>query len=1273
MKKLWHLLAVVLLLLPFSAVLAQTDTIKIDFGSASNVTVSPWNNLTSGTGEGAILNLLNEKNLKTPMGVSVYDRFSGVNTTGTSTPDAAIGFPATSTADSYFGSNGDQPTGGMLFTGLDPAKTFTFKIMASRTSVTDIREAKYKFIGAVKDSVNLDASNNTANVAEITVTPAADGTIDLIVSPSENNTNSAGYYYLGALMMIYAEEAALPAAIEITAPNGGEELLVGNLYDLSWTNTNLTDDIELSYSADNGSTWNVITTVSPDVESYSWTVPTEASEQCLFKVTSGSVSDQSDAVFTIRSGNDVIMIDFGDKATVSADPWNNLTSTTGEGEIVNLKNSRNLKTPMSVSVYDRFTGINTGGTTTPDGSIAFPESATRDSYFGSTAEFSGTTQPTGSMLFTGLNPAKTYTFEVFASRSATDNREAKYKFIGAVKDSIYLNPSNNTSLVASLAVQPATDGTIDLVVSPGENNNNSSGFYYLGALKMTYDFEDVLPPAIELTTPNGGEQLFNGNLYDITWVNTNLVADIDLSYSTDNGLSWTAIETVSKSLETYSWTVPDDISDECLVKVSSGDVSDVSDAVFSMLSGNDMIMIDFGDASTASAAPWNNLTSTTGGGELTMLKNSRNLYTGIGVNVYDSFTGINTGGTTAPDAAVEVPVTAAQDNYYGNVTEWSGVIEPTGGMLFTGLNPDKTYTFKIFASRMSVSDNRETKYIFTGLVKDSVYLDAANNTANIAEFALQPAADGTIDLTVAPGENNTNSPYHFYYLGSLRMIYEFEDALPASLTVEAPNGNEVWVGGTTKTITWSSINVKEDISVSYSTDNGASWNAIATVASDQVSVDWTLPVLQSTECLVKVAAGSAEDVSDALFTIQDPSLGSITLVAPNGDENWLSGSDHMITWTSTALTEDIVIEFSSDNGSNWSDVATVAASDLSYDWTVPEVVSSECLVKITSGSFSDVSLSTFNVIEPVCTNTIVVLGSSTAYGSGATPIDSSWVNKYKKALKNIAQDYTVVNLALGGYTTFQILPTGTSMPDGITETIDVNRNLTKALTYNPYAIIINMPSNDATKNYGVDLQLDNYDIIVNEANANGIQVWIATTQPRNFSAASQIQIQVDMKDTLMAIYGDNCIDFWTGLADADGWIEDAYDSGDGVHLNNAGHDLIYHRVLDKAIETLACVEPDAVFPYYGNSDEISVFPNPFNDYSTIRFETLSAGTAEVRFFDLTGREVGVIEETIGFGGTHTINFTSGQIASSSSMLTGVLSIEDENGNRQYTFKIVHNK
>ena len=519
---------------------------------------------------------------------------------------------------------------------------------------------------------------------------------------------------------------------------------------------------------------------------------------------------------------------------------------------------------------------------------------------------------------------------------------------------------------------------------------------------------------------------------------------------------------------------------------------------------SDTILFDFGAQLTASTEPWNNMTDVAGAGQIAQLKNTRNLYTTMGVNVYDRFTGINESGTTTPDAGLGLPSRATRDNYYGNVAEWAGLIEPTAGIQITGLDTAKQFTFEIFASRMGVSDNRETKYKFNGLTVDSVYLDAANNTNTSVTTTLKPGEDGTIDLVVAPGENNTNS-YNFYYLGALKMIYEQEAALPAEISLNEPNGDEVWLAESSQIISWNSINLIDSINISYSTDNGISWTPIQTVGSSQKSIQWIVPNEYSYQCLISVTSDTASDVSNDVFSIVDPTTQILSLTSPVGGENWIIGESKNITWNSNNLSDSIHIEFSTDNGSSWESIATVEKTEITYLWIVPNITSSQCLVRVTSGTNTDVCLTNFTTLEAACTNTIVVLGSSTAYGTGPSPIDSSWVNRYSAALTSVNSDFNVVNLALGGYTSYQILPTGTPVDSEINESIDVNRNITKALSYSPYAVIVNMPSNDANKYYSVENQIKNFNRIVDTANTYGVKVWIATSQPRNFSDPIQIQ------------------------------------------------------------------------------------------------------------------------------------------------------------------------
>ncbi len=194
---------------------------------------------------------------------------------------------------------------------------------------------------------------------------------------------------------------------------------------------------------------------------------------------------------------------------------------------------------------------------------------------------------------------------------------------------------------------------------------------------------------------------------------------------------------------------------------------------------------------------------------------------------------------------------------------------------------------------------------------------------------------------------------------------------------------------------------------------------------------------------------------------------------------------------------------------------------------------------------------------------IVVLGSSTAAGTGPSSSDSTWVNRYRKYLQKINPANQVTNLAQGGTTTYEIMPDWFVAPPGRRVT-NPARNVTQAISISADAIVINMPSNDAALGYSVAEQLFNFNTIVASADSAGIPVWVCTTQPRNFSA-TQIQVQMDVRDSVLAIYGNKAIDFWTTIANTTGTIDSLYDSNDGVHLNDAGHRILFQRVRDKNI------------------------------------------------------------------------------------------------------------
>jgi flagellar hook assembly protein FlgD len=94
---------------------------------------------------------------------------------------------------------------------------------------------------------------------------------------------------------------------------------------------------------------------------------------------------------------------------------------------------------------------------------------------------------------------------------------------------------------------------------------------------------------------------------------------------------------------------------------------------------------------------------------------------------------------------------------------------------------------------------------------------------------------------------------------------------------------------------------------------------------------------------------------------------TLQITSPNGGENWEVGSIHPLTWNHTGTINNVKLEFSSDGGSTWSTIVSSTPNDGSYNWTVPNAISNNCLVRVadaTDGRPSDTSNGRFSIIPP---------------------------------------------------------------------------------------------------------------------------------------------------------------------------------------------------------------------------------------------------------------------------------------------------------------------
>lgn len=85
---------------------------------------------------------------------------------------------------------------------------------------------------------------------------------------------------------------------------------------------------------------------------------------------------------------------------------------------------------------------------------------------------------------------------------------------------------------------------------------------------------------IEITHPNGGEIIDPGTSV-IKWFPNGVDSTAKIEFSANNGSTWqTLVSNQQLSAKTYSWPVPNIVSDSCLVKISSGNNIAVSASTF---------------------------------------------------------------------------------------------------------------------------------------------------------------------------------------------------------------------------------------------------------------------------------------------------------------------------------------------------------------------------------------------------------------------------------------------------------------------------------------------------------------------------------------------------------------------------------------------------------------------------------------------------------------------------------------------------------------------
>jgi PKD repeat protein len=171
-----------------------------------------------------------------------------------------------------------------------------------------------------------------------------------------------------------------------------------------------------------------------------------------------------------------------------------------------------------------------------------------------------------------------------------------------------------------------------------------------------------------------------------------------------------------------------------------------------------------------------------------------------------------------------------------------------------------------------------------------------------------------------------------------------------------PNGGELWLSGTTRTIRWAE-NAPPQVNLHISYDNGNQWNLIMTVDGTSGFHHFQVPATNSSLCRIKISSAYDEslfDISDNVFSISTSGAQPKVVLTYPSDAGVHLGVGHTteITWTRQNVTA-VALDLSVDDGDTWTEIASGMNSN-SYLWPVPDQPGLNVRLRVRSGTNPEV-------------------------------------------------------------------------------------------------------------------------------------------------------------------------------------------------------------------------------------------------------------------------------------------------------------------------------
>lgn len=467
------------------------------------------------------------------------------------------------------------------------------------------------------------------------------------------------------------------------------------------------------------------------------------------------------------------------------------------------------------------------------------------------------------------------------------------------------------------------------------NNNSDIGSAYLtSVLPWGWSWGQT-----SLCVPNGGEVWAVGSTHDIWWIEDDQRTwSADLDYSADGGDSWKPIATVQPSSpgwKNYSWTIPDDVSEEARVRIRN-------------FSGN--------------SPGWTMQASDGSENDFRIVRRSLHIELPKATSIWylGQYQSITWDDAAAGDS-VKLEMSAD-----GGLT-WQTISENTpndGGYRYQvrGETSDQCIVRVLSVDTPVVLDNSEMFVLRQPSITldepqaDTVWTPGRTGTIVWSSEGLPFHAPVDIDLSRDGGssweaisKNAEDDGWYFWNVtgpgsNNCRVRVRSSDDLTVSaendsdfvieapsITVITPSKAEVLRPGQLYEITWTTAGISSSMDIYKSLDGGETWSYL-TRSGNGGAYLWEVDGQSEKDCFIRIESS----LDPAFAGTSDPFRieASMKILHPREGQTCYIGDVETIRWLAGGIDRHVSIEVKQALRTDWVQIASEVPNNGQYPWTV---------------------------------------------------------------------------------------------------------------------------------------------------------------------------------------------------------------------------------------------------------------------------------------------------------------------------------------------------